>query len=1030
MGDSFAARIPHCRLNRERRRGKTAATRMNNIMNNRSNSKKSAPRPRAGALRALLFTAGIFAFGAPLLAENPPTYVFQWGSYGTGNGQLEYPIGIAVDSSNNVYVVDQNNGCVEKFSSYGNYLTKIGSPGTGAGQFTSPNAIAIDSDNNVYVVDSGNYRIEKFSSAGAYLTQWGRYGGGNTEFVSPNGIAIDSSNNVYVTDAGNYRIQKFSSAGAYLAKWGSFGAGNGELKDPDAIAVDSSNNVYVSDAGNYRVSKFSSDGAYLTKWGSEGADNGQFEEPDGIAVDVSNNVYVVDAGVGRVQIFSSDGSYLTQWGSPGPGAGQFDDPSAIALNGNGNIIYVANLYDAQVQAFASRVSQLAPYISSQPASQSVVAGVTVSFSVTAIGGEPMTYQWTSNQVALQDATNSSLVLPNVSPADAATYAVLITNSFGNAASTNAVLTVAPALVTTLPATGVGAAGAVLNGSVTIGEDTVVWFNWGADAGYGNSTTATLLPVASGTTNLSVSLSGLDFNTYYYQIVASNASGVVQGDSQSFIVEDREPGVTNCSAVSAADGATLYASVNPNGLDTVVYFQWGSYVESLSNRTTITNIGSGPDPVIVSAAITGLAPTAGYVYQAVASNSLGTAYGPVEIFYSFPLVNVPNENWQSVAVSADGTFMVAVVNLLNGSSYGPVFVSTNSGFTWSQATNAPLFGWQTVACSANGSNIVAASGGGFGQLQGPIYTSQDGGDTWLSNNAPVLSWESVASSADGTKLAAAGMNAIYTSANGGADWTMSSNAPSLAWECIAMSADGSRLAACAYSPYWPPPTNIYTSTNFGADWITNTVAASTGAIPRGWISIASSADGSRLLAASGGNGSLGELFISTNSGTTWSVTATNILSNGSLPWIWVASSADGSRLAALANDGGDFGEDGIWTSTNYGATWASATNAGLTWTSAAMSADGGALVATAGWPTATSAIYVTQTAVAPALNLTASDNGPMVSWLIPSQNFTLQQSFDLSTWTDGTNPPALDLTTLRQQVAIPAPSANSFYRLMH
>ena len=768
----------------------------------------------------------------------------------------------------------------------------------------------------------------------------------------------------------------------------------------------------------------------MTKWGSEGADNSQFEEPAGIAIDSSNNVYVVDADIGRVQIFSGDGSYLTQWGSYGPGAGQFDQPFPIALSANGDIIYVASLYDVQVQAFASRVSQLPPYISSQPASQSVVAGVTVSFSVTVIGGEPMTYQWTSNDVALPNATNSSLALINVIPADAATYAVLITNSFGNAASSNVVLTVEPALVKTLPATGVGAAGAVLNGSVTIGEDTVVWFNWGAGAGYGNSTTATLLSAASGTTNLSIALSGLDFNTYYYQIVASNASGVVYGDSQSFIVDDREPGVTNSSAVVVGNAATLSVSVNPNGLDTVVYFQWGSYVESLSNRTTITNIGSGPDPVVVSAAITGLAPATEYYYQAVASNSLGAAYGTVESFYSFPFVNVPSENWQSVAVSADGTFMVAVVNLLNGSTDGPVFVSTNSGATWSRAANAPLFGWQTVACSANGSNIVMASGGGFGQLQGPIYTSQDGGNTWLSNNAPVLSWESVASSADGTKLAAAGMNAIYISANGGADWTMSTNAPSLPWSCIAMSADGSKLAACAFSFYSPEPTNIYTSTNFGADWITNTVVASIGAIPRGWISIASSADGSRLLAASGGDGYLGELFISTNSGTTWAVTATNILSNGSLPWIWVASSADGSRLAALANGVGDFGDNGIWTSTNYGATWVSATNTEQTWTSAAMSADGGTLVATVGWPTATSAIYVTQTAVAPALNLTASDNGPIVSWPVPSVNFTLQQSIDLSSWTDVTILPVLDLTSLQRQVTLPATSASTFYRLIH
>jgi len=91
---------------------------------------------------------------------------------------------------------------------------------------------------------------------------------------------------------------------------------------------------------------------------------------------------------------------------------------------------------------------------------------------------------------------------------------------------------------------------------------------------------------------------------------------------------------------------------------------------------------------------------------------------------------------------------------------------------------------------------------------------------------------------------------------------------------------------------------------------------------------------------------------------------------------------------------------------------------------------GTLLATVGWPTTASGIYVAQTAVAPALNLTASENGPIVSWTIPSLNFTLQQSVDLSSWTDVTNPPVVDVTNLQHQVALPPPSANTFYRLIH
>ncbi|HUD47347.1 MAG TPA: 6-bladed beta-propeller [Candidatus Baltobacteraceae bacterium] len=980
---------------------------------------------RKVGLFALFLLAGLPSLVTPLRADNPPTYLFQWGSYGGGNGQFEYLGGIAVDSSNNVYVVDEDNSRVEKFDRNGNYLTKWGSEGTGNAQFDVPDWIAVDGGNNVYVVDTDNYRIEKFDRNGNYLTKWGSEGSGNGQFEYLGGIAVDNSNNVYVADTDNYRIEKFDRNGNYLTKWGIQGTGNGQFEAPDGIAVDSSNNVYVVDSGNARVEKFDTDGNYLTQWGSEGASNGQFEGPGWIAVDSSNNVYVVDSGNARVEKFDSDGNYLTQWGSQGTAGGQFKSPDGIALDGSGNVIYVADLGNTRVQVFANSVTQLPPYITSQPASQSVVAGVTVSLSVTTVGAEPMTYQWTSNDVALPDATNSALTLTNISRADTASYALLVTNSLGNAASSNFVLTVEPALVTTLPATGVDAVGAVLNASVSVGEDTIAWFNWGADTSYGNSTAMTIVPGASGTTNFSATLNGLTTNVYHYQIVASNNSGVVYGNDQSFVAANKTPAAATLNLIDGSDGPTLTGSVNPNGLDTTVYFQWGHNPGSLSNRTTITNIGSEPNPVIISAAITGLAPASEYHYQVLASNSLGLAYGTVVNFYSAPFVAIPFENWDSVASSADGSVLVAVANEFNyASPIGPILISTNSGASWSIATGAPTNGlWETVACSADGSKMIAAGGGADSAIF-PIYTSSDMGATWLSNNAPVINWQSVASSADGARrVAVAELNeVIYTSTNSGAVRTQATNAPRVSWFSVALSADGTKLAAVANGS-----TNIYTSPDFGATWITNNVPPGPeGVIQRGWSSIASSADGSKLIAAVGGNGNSGFIFLSTNSGAAWKVTATNI--EGGLaarPWIRVASSANGETLAAVSDSAGLF--SGLLTSTNSGATWTTNAVPFLDWNAVALSADGGKLVATVGYPS-TGPIYVSQTTPAPVLSLSASDN--VISWTVPSMGFTLQQSSDLLNWTDVTNEAVLNFTNLENQVALPAPIENSFFRLKH
>ena len=75
------------------------------------------------------------------------------------------------------------------------------------------------------------------------------------------------------------------------------------------------------------------------------------------------------------------------------------------------------------------------------------------------------------------------------------------------------------------------------------------------------------------------------------------------------------------------------------------------------------------------------------------------------------------------------------------------------------------------------------------------------------------------------------------------------------------------------------------------------------------------DGSRLMAAAGGNGNSGFVFIATNSGAAWKLIATNIVGGlTARPWIGVASSADGSKLAAVSDSPSPLG---LITSTDSG-----------------------------------------------------------------------------------------------------------------
>ena len=164
------------------------------------------------------------------------------------------------------------NDRIQKFDSSGTFLTKWGSSGSGDGQFDGPVGVATDSSGNVYVADYDNHRIQKFDSSGTFLTKWGSYGSGDGQFDDHYGIATDSSGNVYVADNFNSRIQKFDSSGTFLAKWGSaavFASG---------VATDAAGSVYVADR-NGRIQKFDSSGTFLSQVGSTGSGDGQFNDP-------------------------------------------------------------------------------------------------------------------------------------------------------------------------------------------------------------------------------------------------------------------------------------------------------------------------------------------------------------------------------------------------------------------------------------------------------------------------------------------------------------------------------------------------------------------------------------------------------------------------------------------------------------------------------------------------------------------------------------------------------------------------------
>jgi RHS repeat-associated protein len=282
---------------------------------------------------------------APPLAS----YASSFGSFGSGTGKFSHPAGIAIDAKGNLWVVDEANRRVEKFSQAGEYLSSFGSFGTGNGQFSRPTDVAIDANGNLWVTDAGNNRVEEFSEAGKYLTKFGSAGSGNGQFAEPESIAIDSGGNIWVADTNNGRVQEFTSKAKFVKVVGKKGTGEGQFQLPDGIAIGSGGHVWVADWANHVV-EFSEAGAFIRQVGSKGSANGQFLHALAIDVDAEGHVWVGDEGNNRIQEFNESGEYLGKFGTAGSGEGQFSFgwPMGVAAGSGGNI-WVSDSKNNRVQ---------------------------------------------------------------------------------------------------------------------------------------------------------------------------------------------------------------------------------------------------------------------------------------------------------------------------------------------------------------------------------------------------------------------------------------------------------------------------------------------------------------------------------------------------------------------------------------------------------------------------------------------------------------------------------------------------------
>ena len=328
------------------------------------------------------------------------------GFFGDGGpatqASLFMPLGVAADSSGNVYIADTAHNMIRKVTTDGLIATIAGDSLAGyagdaylavTSEVSHPSDVAVDAGGNVYIADTGNSLIRRITTDGNINYFAGDpsvvgYAGDGAAatlagLIEPYSIALDAAANLYITERQDARIRMVDAAkgnintvvgNGSLGFSGDGGAANKAiLNQPTGIAVDSSGNLYIADSENYRVRKAASgggSGAISTIAGNGGlaysGDGGQaikaqLNSPQAVAADSAGNLYIADTANNVVRKVTAAGVISTLAGNGTVGSGgdgaaataaQLNAPQGLAADSSGNV-YIADTGNARIRKVSS-----------------------------------------------------------------------------------------------------------------------------------------------------------------------------------------------------------------------------------------------------------------------------------------------------------------------------------------------------------------------------------------------------------------------------------------------------------------------------------------------------------------------------------------------------------------------------------------------------------------------------------------------------------------------------------------------------
>jgi sugar lactone lactonase YvrE len=305
------------------------------------------------------------------------------------NAEIYSPVGICLDTNGDLFIADEFNSRIRKVGTNGVMTTVAGNglPGysTDGGSATAceinyPTGVAMDSSNNLFIADSYNCRIRKVNASGIISTVAGTgtpgYSGdgglaASAKINYPAAVAVDAARNLFIADSGNNCIRKVGTNNIITTVAGNGTNGfsgdggmatNANLSGPQNVSVDCIGDLFIADSSNSRIREVGTNGTIVTVAGrnlndGDFATNATLNSAGGIAFDSVGNFYIADAYNNRVRKVDTNGIITTMAGNGIPaysgdgGAAtnaSLNRPFDVALDAFGNL-FVADTFNSCIR---------------------------------------------------------------------------------------------------------------------------------------------------------------------------------------------------------------------------------------------------------------------------------------------------------------------------------------------------------------------------------------------------------------------------------------------------------------------------------------------------------------------------------------------------------------------------------------------------------------------------------------------------------------------------------------------------------